>query len=1249
ILRSSHLLPLSSPTCGALGQSEAINRCGSPAPSVCNFVCDCRDCSDENHCGYHKESPALGAPFACDLEQNSCGWRDVSTSAYRWLRDRAGAAVVGGPAPRSDHTWGTDLGWYMVAGAHRGKDAATAVLRSPTVHEAAPTCEMRLWYRERPDPGELRVELTHGRETLILWQSAGPVGDFWKELVVPTGRVPGSFWITISSIRNATHRGAVALDDVEFWNCGLPPPQARCPQGHFRCARRACVEPDLACDGEDDCGDGSDEEREGEASHFEDFESGLEPWEIAQGWVLSNGSAASGLSARPRRDHGRNSATGRSPGGSRTGALASRTPVLLSPQLTFYYYLHGSEGGSLLLFQQPLTPVPPSAPKAPARFPLRSRAGDLGVAWVRDVVQIRSDLPFQVKRGLGGGGGREFTLGSPEPRFPPTETPSPRTAGTPAPVSPGPARSFSSAEDPCGPGQFACDDRCLRDEQRCDFIAQCTDGTDEEGCGQTTFEEADVGWRDVSSGRLQWVRQEAGDDTVPRVDASNSSAGHFLSLQKAPGKLLGLARARTLPLGPSGPDCTLHLAYFLQSGPGGRRCPLPAPGPARSPPGTRRSLTPPAQVELLGQIDPEAPGSPVAAVDNVKFENCDPNLPPSEAPELSCNFEKGPCGWYPERRSDAVWSRSRIHGPGYDHTTGRGYFMYLDPTAPPARGPRAHLLTAPQVPATSIQCLSFWYHLYGPQIGTLSLLLRRPGQPDARLWARAGTHGNRWHEGWATLHHPDPTGRFQLVFEAERNAFHGNMALDDITVRPGPCWAPRRCSFEDSDCGFSSDGPGGWKRRGDIAGGAAVGPGPGTDHTTETAQGHYMVVDTSPDALPRGRGATMTSDENAPLPRPSCLIFWYRMSPLKPGTLIAYVEEGRKHQVFRVSDRGGFTWRLGSIDVRADGAWKVVFEAVGTGREHSYVAVDDLHLQDGPCPQPASCDFESNMCGWSHRPWPGLGGYSWDWSGSATPSRYPLPPVDHTLGTAAGHSAFFDTGVLGPGGRAAWLLSEPLPATEVSCLRFWYHVGFPEHFYKGELRVLLGNARGQLGVWGAGAQLRHQWLEAEVEVASPEEFQIVFEATLGGQPVTGAIALDDITYQAGRRCRTPAPVEGEERPPGGGRGAAPGLGPVWGRRRSTEPPGIPVGGTGDSASSADGGLLRFAPAISLCFFSLPPCAFLGPSAIGIHPPRRALFTEGEVEAQSQEGPGPGPPKQSEEELGLSIGLRASPGRRPAGD
>lgn len=37
------------------------------------------------------------------------------------------------------------------------------------------------------------------------------------------------------------------------------------------------------------------------------------------------------------------------------------------------------------------------------------------------------------------------------------------------------------------------------------------------------------------------------------------------------------------------------------------------------------------------------------------------------------------------------------------------------------------------------------------------------------------------------------------------------------------------------------------------------------------------------------------------------------------------------------------------------GAWarlQVVFEALAAGVERSYIALDDLSLQDGPCPQP---------------------------------------------------------------------------------------------------------------------------------------------------------------------------------------------------------------------------------------------------------------------------------------------------------
>lgn len=41
-------------------------------------------------------------------------------------------------------------------------------------------------------------------------------------------------------------------------------------------------------------------------------------------------------------------------------------------------------------------------------------------------------------------------------------------------------------------------------------------------------------------------------------------------------------------------------------------------------------------------------------------------------PELSCNFEKGMCGWYQDQSSDFKWVRGTGQGQGSDHTTGSG-------------------------------------------------------------------------------------------------------------------------------------------------------------------------------------------------------------------------------------------------------------------------------------------------------------------------------------------------------------------------------------------------------------------------------------------------------------------------------------------------------------------------------------------------------------------------------------------------
>nr|XP_039317153.1 apical endosomal glycoprotein [Saimiri boliviensis boliviensis] len=1177
-------LAVTLPAAGSPGWAWVPNHCRSPSQAMCNFVCDCRDCSDEAQCGHHGASPALGTPFTCDFERDPCGWRDISTSGYSWLRDRAGA-VLEGPGPRADHTLGTDLGWYMAVGTHRGKEAATAALRSPTLREAAPSCKLRLWYHMASgDVAELRLELTHGAETLTLWQSTGPWCPGWQELAVTTGRIRGDFRVIFSATRNATHRGAVALDDLEFWDCGLSTPQASCPLEHHHCHNKACVEPQQLCDGEDNCGDLSDEDPRTCGQHTAtNFETGLGLWSRSEGWARNHSAGGTEHPAWPCRDHSRNSAQG-----SFLVSVAEpgNPAVLSSPELQasgtsscsliFYYYLHGSEASCLQLFLQTLGSSNPQAPVL-----LRRHRGELGTAWVRDRVDIQSAYPFQIllagQTGPGGVVGLDDLILSEHCR-PVLEvsTPQPLPPGPWVPA-PGPLPPSSRLQDFCQQGHLACGDLCVAPEQLCDFEQQCAGGEDEQACGTTDFESPEAGgWEDASVGRLQWRRLSAQESQ----GAGAAAAGHFLSLQRAWGQLGAEARVRTPPLGPSGPSCELHLAYHLQSQPRGFLALVVVDSGSRELAwqalsssaggwkvdkvllGARRR---PFQLEFVGLVDLDGPDQQGAGVDNVTLRDCSSMVTTKRDTEVSCNFERDTCSWYPGHLSDTHWRRVESRGPEHDHTTGQGYFMLLDPTDPLARGHSAHLLSRPQIPAVPTECLSFWYHLHGPQIGTLRLAMRREGE-DTHLWSRSGTHGNRWHQAWATLsHQPGSRAPYQLLFEGLRDGYHGTMALDDVAMRPGPCWAPDYCTFEDSDCGFSPGGQSLWKRQANASGHAAWGP--PADHTTETAQGHYMMVDTSPDALPRGQTASLTSREHRPLAQPACLTFWYHGSLLSPGALQVHLEEGRRHQVLSLSAHEGLAWHLGSVDVQAEQAWRVVFEAVGTGVAHSYMALDDLLLQDGPCPQPASCDFESGLCGWSHLARPGLGGYSWDWGGGATPSRYLQPPVDHTLGTEAGHFAFFETGVLGPGGRAAWLRSEPLPATPASCLRFWYHMGFPEHFYKGELRVLLCSAQGQLAVWSTGGHRRHQWLEAQVEVASTKEFQIVFEATLGGQPALGPIGLDDVEYLAGQHCQQPAPSPGDTATPSASASCgwrcppvphAPGAAGTWGAALAGEEGELPL-------------------------------------------------------------------------------------------
>ena len=107
-------------------------------------------------------------------------------------------------------------------------------------------------------------------------------------------------------------------------------------------------------------------------------------------------------------------------------------------------------------------------------------------------------------------------------------------------------------------------------------------------------------------------------------------------------------------------------------------------------------------------------------------------------------------------RQSAATSSSGT-GPSFDHTygTARGYYMYIETSYPRKAGDKAQLLS-PSYPSTSGKCLRFWYHMYGSDIGTLNIRIKRMvlGSPTYFLqWSRSGDRGNQWRVGQVELCH----------------------------------------------------------------------------------------------------------------------------------------------------------------------------------------------------------------------------------------------------------------------------------------------------------------------------------------------------------------------------------------------------------------------------------------------------------------------------------------------------------------
>ncbi|XP_078574744.1 receptor-type tyrosine-protein phosphatase S-like [Branchiostoma floridae x Branchiostoma japonicum] len=169
-----------------------------------------------------------------------------------------------------------------------------------------------------------------------------------------------------------------------------------------------------------------------------------------------------------------------------------------------------------------------------------------------------------------------------------------------------------------------------------------------------------------------------------------------------------------------------------------------------------------------------------------------------------CDFDTDLCQYTQDTADNFDWTRNSgrtgtgLTGPPADHTSGSGYYMYIESSQNTGRreGDIARLVSPTYLLFSGSQCLLFWTHMYGvfPEnqggcpssgcVGTLRVSVKAGGT-TTQIWSRSGNQGNQWFSVAVRI---PVTGSYQVIFEAVRGGnAHGDIAIDDVSITLGAC------------------------------------------------------------------------------------------------------------------------------------------------------------------------------------------------------------------------------------------------------------------------------------------------------------------------------------------------------------------------------------------------------------------------------------------------------------------------------
>ena len=407
-------------------------------------------------------------------------------------------------------------------------------------------------------------------------------------------------------------------------------------------------------------------------------------------------------------------------------------------------------------------------------------------------------------------------------------------------------------------------------------------------------------------------------------------------------------------------------------------------------------------------------------VDGVCYNDCAGTI--STFP-YSEDFEAGLGAWTNATGDIFDWTRnsggtpSSDTGPSGDHTTGSGWYMYIETSSPRVQGDTA-ILESPCVDLTGKgeADLTFWYHMYGASVGTLDVEVTDDCSTWTNVWTLSGNQGNSWYQ--ATVNLDAYTGSIVKVrFIGTRgSSWDADIAIDDIgltAVSATPCTGDPECDDSDActvdscvdnlcqniqiscddgnDCTVDSCSGGvcinecpahvasfpytegfesGWGDWANVGGDAmdwtwnsGSTPSSNTGPTGAHGGSYYVYTESSSPNYPNVTGIIEGPCLDFTAASAAEMTFWYHMYGAAMGTLYAEVSEDCVSwtTVWSLFGDQGNTWYQATVDLSVyDGTVITVrFRGVTGSSYTSDICVDDLEVtaSSGPeCTIPDDCD-----------------------------------------------------------------------------------------------------------------------------------------------------------------------------------------------------------------------------------------------------------------------------------------------------